>query len=146
MAGKRGEPPPVPDDELTAATDRAYGLGTRFSALLDRVASDLAGMARTPRDALAAFAESELGLSIGDLLGAWARPALDTLAEYQDVLDATEPDAEGLALLGDVLRLAWRRNGLGDPSAEADDELRARLETAERRSRATADTERRGPT
>jgi hypothetical protein len=32
-----------------------------------------------------------------------------------------------------VLRLAWRRHGLNDPTAEADDELRARFEAAERR-------------
>jgi hypothetical protein len=68
-----------------------------------------------------------LGVSLEDLLGAWARPALDELAEHQAALEAAEPDAEGLELLGDVLRLAWRRHGLNDPTAEVDDELRAKL-------------------
>jgi hypothetical protein len=43
------------------------------------------------------------------------------------------PGAEGLSLLGDVLRLAWRCHGLNDPTAEVDDELRARFEAAQRR-------------
>jgi hypothetical protein len=133
-AGKRGDPPSVSDDELSAAAGRAYRLGARFSELLDGLAAELAGMARTPRDALAAFAGAELGLALEDLMGAWARPALDELAEHREALEAAEPEAEALALLGDVMRLAWRRQGLNDPAAEADDELRARMEAAERRT------------
>src|SRR3712207_3016519 len=56
-AGKRGEPPEVPDKTLTAASRRAYRSENRFSHLLDLLATELAGQARTPRDALAAFAE-----------------------------------------------------------------------------------------
>ena len=67
-AGKRGAPPEIPDDELSEAAGRASRLGTRFSEALDGLASDLARMARTPRDALAAFAEAELGLSLDALL------------------------------------------------------------------------------
>jgi hypothetical protein len=52
----------------------------------------------------------------------------------RNVLDAAQPDAEGLELLGDVLRLAWRWHGLNDPAAEADDQLRTRIEAAERRT------------
>jgi hypothetical protein len=55
------------------------------------------------------------------------------LDEHRKALKAAEPDSDGLALLGDVLRLAWRRHGLNDPAAEADDELSARMEAAERR-------------
>ena len=110
----------------------ACPLGSRFSELLGQVEAELAGRARTPLDALAAFAEAELGLGVEDLLGAWARPALDELADHREALDAAEPDAEALELLGDVLRLAWRRHGLNDPSAEADEELSARIEGAER--------------
>lgn len=131
-AGKRGDPPSVPEDELTAAAARAYRLGARFSEVLDGLAGDLAGMARTPRDGLAAFAAGELGLSLDELMGAWARPAMDEIAEHRAALDAAEADAEGLALLGEVLRLAWRRHGLDDPTAELDDELRTRIEGAER--------------
>ena len=69
-AGKRGAPPEVSDDELTAVAGRAYSLGSRFSEALDGLASDLAGMARTPRDALVAFAQQELGLTLDALLGA----------------------------------------------------------------------------
>ena len=133
-AGKRGEPPEVSDDELTAAAGRAYRMGARFSAALDTLALDLAGMARTPRDALAAFAQEEMGLSLDALLGAWGRPALDTLAEHAEALDAAEPDAAGLELLRRVLGVAWRRHGLNDPSAEIDDDLRAAYEAAERRA------------
>jgi hypothetical protein len=126
-AGQRGDPPAVSDEELTAAAGRAYRLGAHVSEALDGLASDLAGLARTPRDALAAFAEAELGLSLDVLLGAWGKTALGPLGEHREALDAAEPDAEGLSLLGDVLRLAWRRHGLNDPTAEPDDELRARL-------------------
>ena len=138
-AGKRGEPPEVSDDELTAAAGRAYRLGARFSEALDGLASDLAGVARAPRDALAAFAEDVLGLTVDDLTGAWAQPALETLAKHREALDAAETDAEGVALLGDVLRLAWRRHGLNDPTAEVDDELRARFEAAQRQADEHAD-------
>jgi hypothetical protein len=138
-AGKRGRPPAVSDEELTAATDRACRLGSRFSKLLDRVEKDLAGRARTPHDALARFAEVELGLSLEDLLSAWAGPVLDELAEHREALEAAEPDAEGLQLLGDVLRLAWRRQGLHDPTDEVDDELRAKIEAAEQRAREAAE-------
>jgi hypothetical protein len=133
-AGKRGKPPDVSDERLTAAADHAYGRGNRLSEALERLAVELAGMARTPRDALASFAEDELGVTLDVLLGAWARPAIDTLAAHAEALDAVEPDAEGLALLGDVLRVAWRRHGLQDDTAEIDDELRARFETALRRA------------
>jgi hypothetical protein len=62
-----------------------------------------------------------------------------TLCSAREALDVAEPDAEGLELLGDVLRLAWRRHGLNDPSAEADEELPARMEAAERRSQGAAE-------
>ena len=64
------------------------------------------------------------------LMGAWGATALDRLAEHAEALDAAEPAAEGLALMGDVLRLAWRRHGLNDPTAEVPDELRERFEAA----------------
>jgi len=133
-AGKRGEPPDVADSDLTAAAGRAYSLGGRCSQALDGLASDLAGLARTPRDALAAFAADDLGVSIDDLMGAWASPALASLAAHRDALEAAEADGEGVELLRDVLRLAWRRHGLGDPDAEIDDELRGRAEAALRRA------------
>ena len=63
-AGGKGDPPGVSDDELTAASERAYQLGGRFSSLADKVETDLAASARTPRDALAAFAQDELGLPL----------------------------------------------------------------------------------
>ena len=81
-----------------------------------------------------ALAADELGLSLDALLGAWGRPALDTLAEHTTALDAAEPDAEGLELLMRVLDLAWRRRGLNDPTAELDDDLRAAYEAAQRRA------------
>src|SRR3982751_544533 len=87
-AGKRGDPPSMSDDELTAAAARAYSLGARFSEAPDRIAAHLAGLARAPREALAAVSEGELGLSLSDLLGARARPALDELAEHRDALGA----------------------------------------------------------
>ena len=40
-----------------------------------------------------------------------------------------EPDPEALAFNGDVLRLAWRRHGLKDPTAEISDDLRERYES-----------------
>lgn len=138
-AGKRGYPPDVPDKKLTAASRRAYGLGHRFSALLTLLASELAGQARTPRDALAGFAEDELGVGLDDLMGAWASPAIEILAEHAEALDAAEADAEGLALLRDVLRMAWRMHGLDDPTADVDDELRARYENLQRRAHDAAD-------
>src|SRR5215208_5432380 len=91
-------------------------------------------MARTPRDALAAFAEAELGLSLDALLGAWGRPVLDTPAEHARALDAAEPDAERLELLMRVLGVAWRRHGLNDPTAEIDDDLRAIHEAVQQRA------------
>jgi hypothetical protein len=127
-AGKRGNPPKVGDASLTRASARAYRLGTTFSDALDRLSAELAGLAKTPRDALAAFAHDELGVAFDDLLGAWAKPAMDALAQHAEALNAAEPDAEGLELLGEVLRVAWRRHGLRDPSAEIDDNLRERYE------------------
>lgn len=133
-AGKRGDPPTVSDETVTAAAARAYRLGTRFSDLIDRLTTELCTDARTPRDALAAFCDAELGLRLEDLLGAWAQPALETLGEYQDALDTADTDAEGQELLGDMLRVAWRLHGLNDRTAELNDELRARMEAAEGRS------------
>ena len=138
-AGKRGKPPDVSDDDLTAVADRRYGVGTRFSELLDALAAEIAGRARTPRDALAAFAEGELGLTLDDLLGAWGQTAVPTLAEHAEALGAAEADPEALALNGDVLRLVWRHHGLNDPTAEIDDELREKFEAAERGAHDAAD-------
>lgn len=138
-AGKRGRAPEVADAELEAAITRAYTLGGRFSELLDRVAATIARSARTSRDGLAAFAEAELGLAMADLLGAYATPVLGVLAEHQAALDAAESDAEGTELLRDVLRVAWRRHGLGDASAEPDDELRAQVEAVEQRAEEAAE-------
>ena len=90
----------------------------------------LAEQARTPRDALADFCREELGLGIDDLLGAWAQPALAVLEEHRDALDAAEVDAPSREMLGRVLRVAWRRRGLNDPSAEIDEETRGALEGA----------------
>jgi hypothetical protein len=128
-AGKRGKPPAVSDDELAAAADRAHRVGATFSEALEQVTGMLAGRARTSRDALAAFAEDELGLSLADLLAAWGGYALNRLAEHAEALDAAEPNADDLALAARVLNLAWRRHGLNDPTAEIDD-LRARFEAA----------------
>ncbi len=127
-AGKRGEPPEVSEDELSAASERGCPLTSRFSDLLDQVAGALAASARTPRDGLAAFCRDELGVPLDVLLGAWGRQALPILAEHAEALDAAEPDPDELALLTRVLALAWRRHGLGDPTAEPDDELRAAAE------------------
>jgi hypothetical protein len=129
-AGKRGEPPESSDAALAKAAARAYRVGTRFSEALDGLAAELACLARTPRDALAAFAEEEIGVGLEVLLGAWATPAIGTLAQHAEALDAADPDVEGLSLMGDVLRLAWRRHGLQDSTAEIDDELRERYEAA----------------
>jgi hypothetical protein len=129
-AGKRGEPPAVSDATLDEASGRAYGRGTRISGMLEHATVELAGMARTPRDGLAAFAEAELGVSLGDLLGAWAPGAVETLADHAEALDAAAPDAERMALFGEVLSRAWRRHGLHDATAELDDKLRARIEAA----------------
>jgi hypothetical protein len=127
-AGKRGEPPEVADDDLTAAAGRAYRLERRCSQVLNGLASEMASKARTPRDALAAFAADDLGVGLDDLMGAWARPALDALAAHTDALEAAEADGKGVELLRDVLRVAWRRHGLQDATAEIDDELRERYE------------------
>ena len=70
--------------------------------------------------------------------GSLRRAALVTLTGHREALDAAEPDAEELALMRDVLRLAWRRHGLNDPTAEVDDELRARVDGMERRGDGTA--------
>jgi hypothetical protein len=122
-----GDPPPISDDELIAASERAYRLGERFSSLLDKIAADVAASARNPRDALAAFAQQRLGLSLDVLLGAWSPQASTILAEFSEALDAAEPDADELALSARVLELAWRRHGLLDSTAEADDELKAKM-------------------
>ena len=71
-----------------------------------------------------------LGEPLDVLVGAWGATALDRLAEHAEALDAAEPDAEELALMGEVLRLAWRRHGLNDTTAEVPDELRERCEAA----------------
>ncbi len=131
-AGKRGEPPDVSDDELTAVAERRAPFGDHFSEALDTLAATFAGHARTTRDALAEFAEGELELSLDDLLGAWGKTALPELAAHREALDAAEPDPEGLALSGDVLRLAWRMHGLNDQTAEISDELRERFEAVQR--------------
>ncbi len=131
-AGKRGEPPEMDDDELTAAIERNARLGRTIPTVLDDVARALARSARTPHDAFAAFCTAELGLSPDEVFGAWARPSLDTLTAHREALYSAEPDAEGLELLGNVLRLAWRQRGLNDPTADVDDELRARLEETQR--------------
>ena len=137
-AGKRGDPPDVTDAELSAAAGRSYRQGRYFSDVLESLATDLAGSARVPRDGLAAFAEAELGLTFEDLIAAWAGPAAEEIGVHTEALDAAEADAEDLALLRDVLRVVWRREGLGDLTAEPDDELRARMEAAERRAREEA--------
>jgi hypothetical protein len=129
-AGKRGDPPEVGEASLTKASARAYRLETTFTDALDRLAAELARRAKTPREALAAFAQDELGVAFDDLLGAWAKPAMYALAQHAEALNAAEPDAEGLELLGDVLRVTWRRHGLRDPTAEIDDKLRERYEAA----------------
>jgi hypothetical protein len=126
-AGGEGDPPHVSDEELTAASERAFRLGSRFSSLSDKVAADLSASTRNPRDALAAFAQDDLGLPLDVLLGAWAPHALAILAEHAEALDAAEPNAYELALSARLLNLAWCRHGLNDPTAEADDELRAAL-------------------
>lgn len=102
------------------------------------LASDLAGQARTPRDALAAFVEDELGVRLDDLMGAWASPAVEVLAEHAEALDAAEADAEGLELLRDVLRVAWRMHELDDTNANME-ELRARYEVLQRRAHDAVD-------
>ena len=129
-AGTRGEPPDVSEDDLDAASDRAYRHDGRFSEVLDQIAASLAASARMPRDALARFSGEVMGVPFDVLLGAWAKIALPPLAEHAEALDAAEPDAEELALMADVLRLAWRRNGLNEPHAEIDDALRERYEAA----------------
>jgi hypothetical protein len=129
-AGKRSEPPDVSDSKLTAAAGRASHLGNHFSEALDRLTVTLAISARTPRDGLAAFCRDELGVSLDDALGAWGRPALAELVEHSEALDAAEPDEQEIELLGRVLRIAWRREGLNDPTAEFDDELKAAIEAA----------------
>jgi hypothetical protein len=130
-AGKRGAPPQIADDALPRAPESIRRL---LLGVADELARTFATSARTPRDALAAFAEAELGVPLSDLLGAWAPEALSNLAVHAEALDAAEPDPEALALYGDVLRLAWRRHGLRDRNAEPDDELRERMEAALRRT------------
>ena len=127
-AGTRGEPPDVADDELAAVAERRGAVGDHVTKALDTLASAFAARARTPRDGLAAFARDELGVPLDVLLGAWGATAIGRLAQHAEALDAAEPAAEELALMGDVLRLAWRRHGLNDPTAEVPDELRERFE------------------
>ena len=129
-SGRRGGPPDVSDDDLTAAAERAYTVGARFSDVLTQIAESLAASARTTRDGLAAFATDELGLSLDVLLGAWGREALTSLAVHAEALDAAEPDADELALFVRILDLAWRRHALMDSTAEADDELKVAIEAA----------------
>ena len=101
-AGKRGAPPelPVEDDEVDAAIGDPDDLVATLARVLDGVAEKLAAEARTPRDALADFCREELGLSVEDLLGAWAQPALAVLEEHRDALDAAEVDAASREMLG----------------------------------------------
>jgi putative transposase len=87
-AGKRRAPPDVSEGTLDEATARAYGRGSRVSGLLAELAPHLAGCARTPRDALAAFSEREMGVTLLDLLGAWGEPATTKLAAHAGALDA----------------------------------------------------------
>ena len=56
-----------------------------------------------------------------------ARAVTATAGEHHD---AAEPDAEELARMGEVLRLAWRRHGRNAPTPEVPDELRERVEAA----------------
>jgi hypothetical protein len=129
-AGKRREPPDISDDDLEAAADRAYTVGTDFGDVMDQIAESLAASARTTRDGLAKFAENELGLTLDVLLGAWGGQSLAMVAEHSEALDAAEPDAENLALFARTLDVAWRRHGLMDPTAEPDTELRAAVKAA----------------
>jgi len=73
-----------------------------------------------------------MGLSLEVALGAWGRPALAELAVHAELLDAAEPDADELELFAKVLGIAWRREGLNDPTAEFDDDLREAIEAAYR--------------
>ena len=129
-AGKRGDPPEIDDEALPRAPESIRRL---LTGVADELVQTFATKARTSRDALAAFAQAELGMPLSDLLGAWATPAVVILAMHAEALDAAEPDPEALALYGDVLRLGWRRHGLRDRTAEPDDELRERVEVASRR-------------
>jgi hypothetical protein len=134
-AGKRTDAPDISDDALTEAAERAYRLGNHLSDVLDELTTTLATSARTPRDGLAAFCQDDLGLPLDVVLGAWGRPALAELSEYAETLDAVEPNSDEIELFGRVLRIAWRREGLHDQSAEDqsaefDDELRAAIEAA----------------
>jgi hypothetical protein len=131
-AGKRGEPPDVSDDELTEAGDRAYRNDGRFSEVLDQIAASLAASARMPRDAYARFGDEVMGVPFEVLLRAWGRPVLALLDEHGAALDAAEEDAEGYALMSDVLRLAWRRNGLNLSCDGEVGDLRARFEALQR--------------
>lgn len=127
-AGKRGQAPAVSDEKLMGASERAYGRGSRISATLAATVSLLAGKSRTPRDALAALAEHDLGVSLDDLLNAWAPGASETVAEHAEILEDAEADAAGIELHVEVLRRAWRRHALEDPTAEMDDALRERVD------------------
>jgi hypothetical protein len=118
------------DDDLTAAGDRAYSAGKDFGGVLDQIAASVAASARTTRDGLGAFAETELGVSVDVLFGAWGCSSLPIIAEHADALDAAEADAEGLDLFARTLDVAWRKHGLLDASVEPDDELRAVAEAA----------------
>jgi hypothetical protein len=129
-AGKRGDPLEIADDELPRAPESIRRL---LLGVADELVRTFATSARTPRDALGAFAEAELGVSLADLLQAWAPGACETLDMHAEALDEAEPNPEALALHGEVLRLAWRKHGLNDPDAEIDDELRERVEAASRR-------------
>ena len=129
-AGKRGRPPAVTDNKLDAAAARAFRVGGILSEALDRLAAELAVSARTPRDGLAAFCRDDLGLTLDDVLGAWGQPARAELAEHAEALDAAQPREREIELLGRVLHIAWRREGLHDPTAEFDDELRAAVEAS----------------
>ncbi len=46
---------------------------------------------------------------------------MEVLAEHAEALDAAEADSEGLELLRDVLRVAWRMHELDDTNANMEE-------------------------
>jgi hypothetical protein len=118
------DPPEVPDADLEALDKDAEHVGAMFTEILDRLTASLAASARTSRDGIGQFADERLGVPPEVLLGAWGRQTLAVLADHAAALDAATPDADDLALSARVLDLAWRRQGLNDPTVEMDDDLR----------------------
>jgi len=131
-AGKRSKRPEIDHEKLSRKVKSTGRSIPQFSAVLDELEATLAASARTPRDGLAALCNDEMGLSLEVALGAWGRPALAELAVHAELLDAAEPDADELELFAKVLGIAWRREGLNDPTAEFDDDLREAIEAAYR--------------